>query len=64
MDDPAFIVDGDVMGKGKDGEPLLSNCRIKIPLTFNKTLETYICEEPIPHKREKKENLNLPKWRK
>jgi hypothetical protein len=62
LDEPAFIVDGDVAGKGKDGEPLLSNCRIKIPLTFDKKLETYTCDERIPHKREKRGNLNVPAW--
>jgi hypothetical protein len=62
IDLPAFIVDGDVVGKGKNGEPLLSNCRIKIPLTFDKNLETYTCDERIPHKREKRGNLAVPKW--
>jgi hypothetical protein len=62
LDEPVFLVDGDVVGKGKDGEPLLSNCRIKIPLTFDKNLETYTCDERIPHKREKRGNLTVPKW--
>jgi hypothetical protein len=62
LDEPAFIVDGDIVGKGKDGEPLLSNCRIKIPLTYNKKLENYVCNVSIPHKREKRGNINLPKW--
>lgn len=62
LDDPAFIVDGDVVGKGNDGEPLLNNIKIKIPLTFNKTIETYTSEDRLPHKREKHGNLNLPKW--
>jgi len=62
MDEPAFIVMGDIVGKGKDGEPLMSNPKVKIPLKFDKYIETYVCEERIPIRRERKGNLNLPQW--
>ena len=62
LDEPAFLVVGDIVGTGKDGEPLMSNCKIKIPLTFNKDLENYTCNEPIPRKRLKRKNTNVPVW--
>jgi len=62
LDQPAFLVMGDIVGTGKDGEPLMSNPKIKIPLKFNKDLETYTCNESIPHRRERKGNVNLPQW--
>jgi len=62
IDNSAFIVDGDLVGKGNNGEPLLSNIKIKIPLTFNKDLETYTCDVPIIPKRKKRGNPNLPQW--
>lgn len=61
IDEQAYLVDGTIIGKGNAGEPLMANVRIKIPLTYNKTLETYISEESHPHIRKKAEKS--PKWR-
>lgn len=62
MDYPAFLVFGDIIGKGKDGEPLMSNCKIKIPLRFDKATENYICDVSIPTKRNVLKDIKLPKW--
>lgn len=62
IDLPAYIVDGDIVGKGNNGEPLMSNCKIKIPLTFDKTIENYICDVSIPSKRNRLGDIQLPKW--
>ena len=62
IEEPAFLVDGDVSSRGNNGEPIMSNCKIKIPLTFNKVLENYTCDVSIPSTRKRIDNINLPKW--
>jgi len=60
---PAFIVDGAINGKDKNGETLMNNVKIKIPLTFNKDIENYVSDISIPKPREKQKNMKIPKWR-
>ena len=62
IDYPAYLVVGDIVGKGKDGEPLLSNCKIRILLTFDKNIENYICDVSIPTRKNRIKGINLPKW--
>lgn len=62
VDLPAFIVMGTITGKGEHGELIMNNCKVKIPLTFNTTLENYTCLVSIPTLRKKIGNIELPKW--
>lgn len=62
VDLPAFIVDGTLHGKDKDGELLMSNITVKIPLTYNKDIENYTSDIAILKPREKQKNLKLPRW--
>lgn len=60
IDLPCFIVDGTLINQ--NGELLMSNITVKIPLTYNKNLENYTCDITIPKPREKQKNLKLPRW--
>lgn len=60
IDLPAFIVDGTIINK--NGELLMINVTVKIPLTYDKDIENYICDITIPKPREKQRNLKLPRW--
>jgi hypothetical protein len=62
VDTPAFLVDGTFNGKAENGQPVLSNIKIKIPLTFDKELENYTCDVSIPSKRNRLGDIKLPKW--
>jgi len=59
----AFIVDGAIIGKDKNGLTLMKNVIIKIPLTFDKNIENYVSEVSIPKPRDREKGLKLPKWR-
>ena len=59
---PAFIVDGTVTGRGNHGEITMKDVKIKIPLTFNKEIENYICNVSIPTKRNRLSSISVPRW--
>lgn len=58
----AYLVDGTITQKGDHGESIMINCKIKIPLTYNKILENYTCTVSIPSTRKRIGNIELPKW--
>lgn len=59
---PAYLVDGIISQKGNHGESIMVNCKVKIPLTYNKILENYTCDVSIPSTRRRIGNIDLPKW--
>ena len=61
IEDPAFIVTGDYVGKGKNGEPILTNIKFKVPIKLDKEQENYVTDFFIPSKKHKS-GTQLPKW--